>query len=77
MDKLEDLLIEKAQLPPVLVLKYFKATVRSLMKDASEVLERIARSSPEPEAREDIYLLEHYLDYTRRLCEEKDDGHQN
>ena len=39
------------------------------MDDASEVLGRIELLSHGAEIEEEIDLLDHYLDHTRRLCE--------
>ena len=50
-------------------LKHFKAVVRSVMMDASKVLGYIELEVHGAEIEEQISLLDHYLDYTRRLCE--------
>ncbi len=47
----------------------FKAVVRIVMLDASKVLANIELLSNDPELEEQIGLLDHYLDYTKRLCE--------
>jgi len=39
------------------------------MNDASKVLAEIELLSHGAEIEEQIHLLDHYLDYTRRLCE--------
>ena len=57
------------RLPPEEELKHFKAVVRSIMIKASEVLGYIELLSHGAEIEEQISLLDHYLDYTRRLCE--------
>jgi hypothetical protein len=57
------------RLPPEKELEHFKAVVRSLMIDASKVLANIELLSHGAELEEQIALLDHYLDYTQRLCE--------
>jgi hypothetical protein len=57
------------QLPPEQELRHFKAVVRSLMIDASKVLANIELLSHGVKLEEQIALLDHYLDYTQRLCE--------
>jgi len=57
------------KLPPEEELKHFKAIVRSVMMDASKVLGYIELEAHGAEMEEQISLLDHYLDYTRRLCE--------
>jgi hypothetical protein len=57
------------RLPPEKELMHFKAVVRSVMLDASKVLANIELLSHGAELEEQIDLLDHYLDYTRRLCE--------
>ena len=57
------------RLPPEKELMHFKAVVRSVMIDASKVLANIELFSHGAELEEQIELLDHYLDYTRRLCE--------
>jgi hypothetical protein len=57
------------KLSPEEELKHFKAVVRSLMMDASKVLGYIELEVHGAEVEEQISLLDHYLDYTRRLCE--------
>ena len=57
------------RLPPEKELMHFKAVVRSVMIDASKVLANIELLSHGAELEEKIALLDHYLDYTRRLCE--------
>jgi uncharacterized small protein (DUF1192 family) len=56
------------RLPPEKELMHFKAVVRTVMIDASKVLAYIELLS-HGELEEQIALLDHYLDYTRRLCE--------
>ena len=48
---------------------HFKAVVRSVMLDASKVLANIELLVHGTEVEEQMSLLDHYLDYTRRLCE--------
>lgn len=67
--KSEDSLPMGKKLPPEEELKHFKNVVKSLMNDASKPLAEIELLSQEPEIEEKISLLDHYLDYTRRLCE--------
>ena len=55
------------QLPPEKELMHFKAVVRSIMMDASKVLGYIELEAHGAEIEEQISLLDHYLDYTRRL----------
>jgi len=57
------------RLPPEKELVHFKAVVRSVMIDASKILANIELLSHGAELEEQIALLDHYLDYTRRLCE--------
>ena len=57
------------KLSPDEELKHFKGVVRSLMYDASKVLAHIELLSHGAEVEEEISLLDHYLDYTQRLCE--------
>lgn len=57
------------KLSPEQELKHFKAIVRSVMLDASKVLGYIELEAHGAEMEEQISLLDHYLDYTRRLCE--------
>ena len=62
------------QLPPEKELMHFKAVVRSIMMDASKVLGYIELEAHGTETEEQISLLDHYLDYTRRLCESDTHG---
>ncbi|MFC1901475.1 hypothetical protein ACFLX3_00900 [Chloroflexota bacterium] len=62
------------QLPPEKELMHFKAVVRSIMIDASKVLGYIELEAHGAEIEEQISLLDHYLDYTRRLCESDTHG---
>ena len=57
------------RLSPEKDLMHFKAVVRSVMIDASKVLANIELLSHGVELEEQMALLDHYLDYTRRLCE--------
>ena len=57
------------KLSPEEELKHFKAIVRSVMMDASKVLGYLELEVHGAEIEEQISLLDHYLDYTRRLCE--------
>ncbi|MEA2005352.1 MAG: hypothetical protein U9O50_03725 [Acidobacteriota bacterium] len=57
------------ELPPEERLKHFKNVVKSLMNDASKVLGEIELLPHGAEIKEKISLLDHYLDYTTRLCE--------
>ncbi len=57
------------KLPPEEELKHLKAVVRSVMMDASKVLGHIELLVHGAEIEEQMSLLDHYLDYTRRLCE--------
>ena len=57
------------RLPPEKELVHFKAVVRSVMIDASKILANIELLSHGAELEEQIALFDHYLDYTRRLCE--------
>jgi len=50
-------------------LMHFRAVVRSVMLDASKVLANIELLVHGAEVEEKMSLLDHYLDYTRRLCE--------
>jgi len=56
-------------LPPEKELMHFKTIVRSMMLDASNVLANIELLVHGAEVEEQMSLLDHYLDYTRRLCE--------
>ena len=62
------------RLPPEKELMHFKGVVRSVMIDASKVLANIELLSNGAELEEQIELLDHYLDYTRRLCESDTHG---
>jgi hypothetical protein len=53
-------------------LTYFKSVIKNLMKNASKVLGEIELGCSAPEIKEKISLLDHYIDYARRLCETKD-----
>ncbi|MFC1899675.1 hypothetical protein ACFLXP_05045 [Chloroflexota bacterium] len=55
--------------PPEEELKHLKVVVRSVMMDASRVLGHIELLVHGAEIEEQMSLLDHYLDYTRRLCE--------
>jgi len=57
------------KLPPEEELKHLKAVERSVMVDASKVLGHIELFVHGAEIEEQMSLLDHYLDYTRRLCE--------
>ena len=63
-----------SKLPPEEELKHFKAVVRSVMMDASKVLGHIELLVHGAEIEEQMSLLDHYLDYTRRLCESDTHG---
>jgi len=54
-------------------LKHFKAAVRSVMIAASKTLAHIELLS-HGAGIEEISLLDHYLDYTQRLCESETGG---
>ena len=53
-------------------LTHFKAVLKNLMKDTSKLLGEIELVCDDPEIKEKIFLLDHYLDYAHRLCETKD-----
>jgi len=55
----------------------FKNVVRSLMKDAEKVLGEIAMLGDGETFVEQIHLLGHYLNYTRRLCQDNRPGNQH
>ena len=59
-------------------LEVFKGTADSLVKDALKVLEEIEAKweldHNSQGLREKFYLLRHYLDHLRRLCEDKIKG---
>ncbi|MBI4645829.1 MAG: hypothetical protein HY738_04300 [Bacteroidia bacterium] len=57
------------QLTPEEKIKHFKNVVKVLMNDASKVLAEIELISKGDEMEEKISLLNHYVDYTKRLCE--------
>jgi len=57
------------KLPPEEELKHFKNVVRSAMDDASKALGFIELYADGAEIEEQIRLLDHYIDYTKRLCE--------
>ena len=59
----------EVELPPEEELRAFQSLVKSLMQDASEVLGQIEMEVSGAEAEELIHQLDHYLDYTQRLCE--------
>lgn len=69
MEKSGDSLAKNGELTPEKELEYFKGVVRSLMSDASKVLAHIELPSHGAEIEEEIHLLDHYLDHTKRLCE--------
>lgn len=62
---------DEVELPPEEELRAFKKLVKSLMQDASEVLGQIELEVSGAEAERLVELLDHYLSYTERLCEEK------
>ncbi len=56
-----------------------KGTVLNLTKSASECLNRISqremqKDSPSPTLMEEYFLLHHYLDFIKRLCQGKKDS---
>jgi hypothetical protein len=57
------------RLTPEKELRHFKAVVKSIMSDASKVLVNIELLSHGAELEQQTALLDHYLDYTQRLCE--------
>jgi len=57
------------KLPPEEELRHFKNVVKSLTNDVSKVITEIELLSHGADIEEQIHLLDHYLDYTRRLCE--------
>jgi len=57
------------RLTPKEELIHFKAVVRSVVIDASEVLANIELLSHAAELEAQIVVLDHCLDYIRRLCE--------
>jgi len=60
---------DEVGLPPEEELRAFKKLVNGLMQDASEVLGQIELEVSGAEVEELIHRLDHYLDYTQRLCE--------
>ncbi len=50
-------------------LKHFKAVVKSLIGQAESILAEIELSAGGNGVEEKIAMLDHCLDYTRRLCE--------
>lgn len=53
-------------------LVHFKFVIKSLLNDVSKMLGEIELASHGAEVKEKISLIDHYLDYARRLCETKD-----
>ena len=49
-------------------LQHLKAIARSIMMDASKILGYIELEAHVAQIEEQISLLDHYLDRTRRLC---------
>ncbi len=74
MEERDDFL-QKKKLAPEEEFRHFKNVVKSLMKDASKVLAEMeslldgAEIEEKSSLLEHISLLDHYLDYTRRLAE--------
>ncbi|HUW29993.1 MAG TPA: hypothetical protein VM223_00115 [Planctomycetota bacterium] len=60
-------------LAPADELSHFKAVVRSLMNQAESILAEIELSAHGKAIEDKIAMLDHCLDYTRRLCEPDSD----
>jgi hypothetical protein len=61
----------RKELAPEEELHHFKGIIKSLMQDASKVLAQLELEVSGTEAERLMELLDHYLRYTERLCEEK------
>jgi len=64
--------------PQVHPLARFKGLILNLTESALDCLNRISqhemqKDSPSPTLMEEYYLLHHYLDFIRRLCQGKSD----
>ena len=75
MKKSDESLLKDKKLKFEGELKHFKNVVKSLMNDASKVLADIELLSCGSEIVEKISLLNHYLDYTTRLCRNNNMNH--
>ena len=56
--------------PPEVELHHFKGVVRSLMRDASEVLAELELEVSGAEVERLTELLDHYISYTQHFCDE-------
>jgi len=63
--------IEKHGAAPRDELRAFRTLVRSLTADASRALGELQMWCQDAEQLERCYLVRHYLDYMKRLCEGK------
>ncbi len=71
--QLDDTVVKEKEISAEEELKHFKNVVKSLMRDAINVLAEIELFSHGEELEEKISILNHYLDYTLRLSEGKMD----
>jgi len=60
-------------LAPADELRHFKAVVRSLMNQAESILAEIELAAHGKALEDKIAVLDHCLDYTRRMCEPESD----
>ena len=62
---------EQAKLTPEEELRLFRGLVRSLTCSAAETLDDLGMWCKDPEQFERCLLVQHYLDYLKRLCDGK------
>lgn len=60
------------RVPPEEELKAFRGVVRSLMKDAGQVVSRMMLSARGTPQEEQLLLLDRYIRYTMRFCENEE-----
>ncbi len=63
--------VEK-QVPPEEELRAFRGVVRSLMRDASRVTAQMMLTARGTRLEEQAVLLDHYISYTLKFCENND-----
>ena len=62
---------DRGELLPQEELSALKRTFKGLMRDASQILGQIQLEATGAEVAELIRLLDHYLSYAERLCDER------
>lgn len=73
-EAIENALYEKRQ-EGLSELEAFKTVALRLLQNALQVLRKVDKEcQKDPKVREDYYLLQHYLDYLRYLCQKKQQG---